>query len=253
MSKAFGVIEDINAPVNAEGQMPLHIAAMNGDTERAKLLIEGGANVNEKDAGGSTPMAYAICNSHPEIVDLLKDKDVDINAAINVAGHTLLHIAAITGRTEAAALLIAKGANVHAIDGDSHTPMYYAVYIGYTKIVDLLQAKGVNINAPVNAEGQTPLHIAAMNGDTERARLLIEGGANVNAKNAAGITPMRCAAIGGHAEMVDLLKARAQVGAHSGYDEGSAAASSHVQVPLVGLDKDLLDLVNDLTKDWDVD
>ena len=59
------------------------------------------------------------------------------------------------------------------------------IVFGHKEVVELLIAKGADVNAK-NDGGYTPLHQAAINGHKEIAELLIEKGANVNAKDGIG-------------------------------------------------------------------
>ena len=64
--------------VNAKGSLifaggtPLHGAADYGRKEIAELLIAEGADVNEMDKDGSTPLDVAIRSDEPELADLLR-------------------------------------------------------------------------------------------------------------------------------------------------------------------------------------
>lgn len=54
----------------------------------------------------------------------------------------------------------------------------------------------------------TPLHVAAKWGKTNMVSLLIEKGANIEAKTRDGLTPLHCAARSGHEQVVDMLLER---------------------------------------------
>lgn len=56
---------------DGNGCTALRAAAIFGDYDAAKLLIDAGANINMKDTVGKTPLDYAMENDHEDIVDLL--------------------------------------------------------------------------------------------------------------------------------------------------------------------------------------
>ena len=69
------------------------------------------------------------------------------------------------------------------------TPLHLAVIIGKTEIIKLLLDNGANVNAKAE-DDITPLHIAQLNDDKKIAKLLIENGADINARDKYGLTPM---------------------------------------------------------------
>ena len=82
---------DINAKEPAGGSTPLIVAALFGQAEAVRSLLEGGADVTIKNNDGSTALHIAAFFGYPEIVKLLLDKDADVNT-LNSRGEKSLQI-----------------------------------------------------------------------------------------------------------------------------------------------------------------
>ena len=84
------------------------------------------------------------------------------------------------------------------------TPLHEAALKNHTSVIQLLLDRGADINAR-DAENQTALHKAAWNNCTSAMRLLLERGADPNARNHANQTPLDLARWRNHQEAIDLL------------------------------------------------
>ena len=84
------------------------------------------------------------------------------------------------------------------------TALGHAAMSGHKEIVNLLIQKGADINAKNKKEG-TSLHDAAEAGQSEIVELLIDSGADVSTKNNGGATPMHFAAFYGQEDVIELL------------------------------------------------
>jgi len=168
----------------------------------ADFLIDKGANINARNTSGGSPVYFALRS-----VDLMqrfiaKGADVNVRAYL---GLTPLHQAASMGRLDAAKLLIEHGADLNA-RGDWGTILQTLIYRtgdSSAEMVKLLLKSGAKLQ-PFSF-GNTELHIAAVQGSTGMARLLVERGADVNAVNEYGHTPLYYAARHGHRRTADAL------------------------------------------------
>jgi ankyrin repeat protein len=141
------------------------------------------------------------------------------------AGQTPLHLAAIAGYAGLVELLLAKGADVNAVDTFGRTPLSYAVDKHYQPVVQLLLAAHANPNA---GSSNLPLTEAAYYGDMPALKLLLANGAasdintnvsadfrqisGLNTSSGAGgnATPLAAAVSQKHADAVaELIRAKA--------------------------------------------
>lgn len=146
-------------------------------------------------------------------------RDVDaqhdrVCAALDNDGRLLF--AARLGDAERVARLLASGANVHAQETKSsetgYTPLHYAA-AGYSggagkqeEVAKLLIESGANVNARADS-GTTPLILAADWGNVAMVQLLLKHGADVNAKSKKA-TPLTRAVLRGRLSVVKLLLER---------------------------------------------
>ncbi|MBN2315392.1 MAG: ankyrin repeat domain-containing protein [Sedimentisphaerales bacterium] len=191
------------------GGMWLSIAAMMGISEIVGLAIDQGADVNSKGWEGSTLLHNAASSGQKELVERLLAKGADVNAR-NKNGQTPLHEAAEQGYGDVAQSLISKGADINAKSNTWHTtPLIAAIKNGHKNVAELLIAKGADVNAKGRGE-DTALHVTAMNRSkmkdcTDIMRQLLDKGADIEARQRHGATPLACAAYDGNVETARFL------------------------------------------------
>ena len=92
-------------------------------------------------------------------------------------------------------MLLYEGASVELSKNNGWTPLHRAVEGGHVRIVELLLEWGADVNAR-NSVGTRPLHLAsqeANEGETEMLELLLKAGANINLRQLGGKTPFALA------------------------------------------------------------
>jgi ankyrin repeat protein len=122
-------------------------------------------------------------------------------------GLTALHLAAEAGQLEVAKVLLAARANVQAKTRiGAYTPLHLAAGGGHADIVTALLDAGADARAVTTNSAVTPLHLAAkaLNGDAA-VRALLQKGADVNARERSGQTPLMFAAASGRTTAVKVL------------------------------------------------
>ena len=106
---------------NNVGMTPLHLAAWGGYKDLVKLLLENGANIDEKNKNsGITPILWAAGQGHKDIVKLLVDRGANIDVK-NDRGVTPVFQAAEEGHTDIVMLLLSAGADPYIADRDGRT------------------------------------------------------------------------------------------------------------------------------------
>lgn len=190
----FELIEkraDINAK-DKNGQTLLHWAAARpGCGGTLVKLIQKGADFNAKDNDGLTPLLVACKNKNFDTAVLLIDKGATFTAEDKeVLG--LIHSAASQGEAKAFFLLIENGADINAQDNEGMTPLQQACKNGrYALALDLVE-KGATFTAE---DAAALLHKAAFYGMTAALLKFIARGADVNAVDSMGQTPLQRACV----------------------------------------------------------
>ena len=224
---------DITA-VDKKGRSLLHLAAKMERIELSESVIPHGCDVNARDFSGETVLGEL--NKHPcyntgGFLQIYLDSGGDL-LAVDLHGGTVLHFAAAHA-CEPTLLdyLLQQGLNIETRDKNGETPLPRAAASGNATMTELLVARGADVSA-VNHRGQTPfllsctassndnpegrgtievllehesdVRVSDKNGNTalhlaifrplRLLKLIMQNGANVNAVNVHGCTPLHRAA-----------------------------------------------------------
>lgn len=184
----FHVKDGIDTPEwqDNEGFAPLHLSVIGGHPLTTQALLQGeiweGSSeakpeIRKKIAKSGAVLAMATKSNYSVIVQLLVDAGVDVNWR-DKTNETALHVAARFGHDECARVILKR-----------------------------TSSQEVDLEAAENTYAWTPLHVAAVDGKLNVARLLVEAGANIAKPDSSGWTAREHAALRGHMEIARLLEA----------------------------------------------
>ena len=210
---------NVNAP-QIDGTTALHWAVRADDLEIAQMLIRAGANVSAANRDGATPLLLASVNGNAAILEELLKAGADPNAALTRTGDTALMLTARTGRTEAIQVLLDHGAQVNTKEtwGDT-TALMWAVAERHPAVVKVLLDHGADVNARSKFVPSTTGR--GFEGTTPVAA---KSGQAAEELSSGSLTPLMFAAREGDVESARLLiAAKADVNATDG--DGKPAIS----------------------------
>ena len=160
-------------------------AIRSGNTDRLRTLAA--TRVNVKDRLDTTPLHYAALYGNAESVRILLDHGAAVNARNKSEATPLIYAAANLEKTR---ILVEKGADVNAQSAAGMTPLLVAVSVhGNRATVEYLIEKGADLKAK-GPQGSDALQLAAMKGETETIRLLLKKGADPKQKDQGGFTAL---------------------------------------------------------------
>jgi ankyrin repeat protein len=193
---------DVNAP-QADGTTALHWAARLDDLDTADMLIRAGANASAANREGATPLLLAALNGSASMIDKLVKAGANTNAPLTQHGDTALMMAARTGKPDAVNVLLEHGAQVAAKETwGGTTALMWAVAESHPAIVKALIAHGADVNARSN-------FVPAANGRGFEGRTPVapQSGQGVEEFASGWLTPLMFAAREGDVESARLLMA----------------------------------------------
>ena len=197
-----------------------------------QLLIAGGAEVNQRGAGGKTAIFYAALAGagYADCVEIMVKAGADLNLTDD-RGHTVLSAVAAAENYPMFNLLMQAGASTIGLES---VQLIQAATTGNVDRVKSLLSGGVNLDLDRGAA----IGNAAAAGHTKIVGLLIRSGANVNLRDKLGFTPIASAAYAGYGEIVQLLiAAGADIQAPAGESQ-SYSALEYAQMGLYQFERE---------------
>jgi ankyrin repeat protein len=203
VDRALYLIEkgaDINKP-DKQGNTAIGVASRFGCIEMMQLLVEHGAQVDASDRDGWTALLRAVVSNQVKSIQFLLDHGADRDG-VGPSGYPPLAIALEERDFDAAKVLIQAGVDVNKpVSKFRLTPLMIVASevpagsrterlqqaLGPVEIARELLARGGDVNA-VNVDGVTALMIAAARDNSVMIGLLVQAGADLHKKSAAGET-----------------------------------------------------------------
>lgn len=144
-------------PVDASGSTPLLVAASNGDLAQVRQLLKAGANPNVRNKLETTPLLEAAFHANAEIIKALLDAGADPNAP-GPDGQTPLMLVARGPNVAAAKMLLEKGANPRVRESQrQQTALMWATANSQGPMTRLLVEVGADLDAKTVIDLMTPL------------------------------------------------------------------------------------------------
>jgi ankyrin repeat protein len=162
--KQRGRGQGMSAPLAAPRISLIDIIRSDADDEEKMVLIDnaiqGGADINERDADGISPLIALITNTN-SAGDFIKDLiGRDINYIDNKIG-SALHYAIVNVQDEYMVELLENGANINLRNASGQTPLFLASLYAIDDYVHTLLDRRADYTIPDN-EGRLPIEVVAL-------------------------------------------------------------------------------------------
>ena len=186
---------EVNA-VNNRRQTALWFACSDGQDEFVKILLHAGANTNITDKYGDSSLHSAItgCCSRDTIQEII-NHGAHVNR-VNDIGDTALLLASCIAQTEIVRVLLAAKADPNLANTDGDASLHGAVGANGSeeKLQELIKY-GADVNA-VNKSGKTPLLLSCFYGQQDSVKLLLGAGADPTISDEQGFSCVHAAVDG---------------------------------------------------------
>jgi len=170
-----------------------------GDAARVNALVDADASVLTAKESGVTPLLLAIYHGKADLARLLVERGAPVSFG---------EACALGDEVRVKEMLGADPRLLHSRTTDGFPGAGVAIFFGHGALARWLIEQGADVNAAAeNAMGVAPVHAAAAACDRETMRMLLERGADANARQQLDYTALHGAASRGDIEMAKLLLA----------------------------------------------
>jgi ankyrin repeat protein len=208
------------------GRLPLHWTSTKGHVEGANVLIAGGAKPTGGDNEGFTPL-HRCCQEEPqpkaeeeaedsykekldnakaEISKILIAKGANLSAMDLKGQQTPLHLSSLNGLVAVTGVLLSAGADFNVTNRIGQTPLIYAVIEQHVAVIKLLNDAGADVNKGNFLHSDwAPLHWAALSDNPRVVEAVLENESVRNVKDASGRYSVTLAEEHGKEKVVEML------------------------------------------------
>jgi ankyrin repeat protein len=198
-------LQDGHSSISDRARECTFVAAAHHDlVEEIQEMLSTGVAPTSRDLDGCTALHQACARMNSYLPCFLLRQGLPVNA-INSLAQTPLHYAANAGSADLVPLLIAHGADPNITDQAGYTPLHDAIFSNRLEFANRLIEGRADLNAPRLEKLQKPLHVATTCRNRTAVELLLEKGADVDAVNGSGLTPLIIASRRNDIELVCLF------------------------------------------------
>jgi ankyrin repeat protein len=226
--------------VTSSGDILLQIAA--DDASIVEMLLDAGANVELTNSSGQTVFNVAVGKEKADVVRLLASRKVDIHHRDQYGWTPILDATGFVPNAEILRILVESGANLKDTLSAGQTPLHLAAISSNPEILKiLLEFHGALDLEKRDDDGETPLLGLRSDTQMESVKLLVRAGANINAQDSRGWTPLMKAVNGSMPNgAVDFLLSQPDIEVDI---QGKAGTALHIACRRLSL-SDLTKLVS---------
>src|SRR5580765_2025171 len=190
---------DVNV-AQPDGTTALHWAVVWNNEEAVNLLLRAGADAKARNRYGATPLSEAVTSGSAAMVEALLKAGADPKTLTTEDGETVLMTASRAGNVDVVRILLNRDADVNAREKyKGQTALMWAAAERHPAVVKLLMEHGADWQvrsfdretkvprlsaassiSPIARGGFTALSFAAREGDIESARIMLDGGVDIN-------------------------------------------------------------------------
>ncbi|XP_046332501.2 ankyrin repeat and KH domain-containing protein 1-like [Haliotis rufescens] len=233
--------------VDTHGDNILHLACLRGHVEMVKyILSQKIVDINCRGMYGRTPLMFAATEGHRDVFDLVMSKGGNVSL-VDTHGDNTLHLACLRGHAEMVKYILSqKIVDINGRGMYGRTPLMFAAIEGHKDVFDLVMSKGGDVSA-FDGNGNNILHLACLGGNVEIVKyILSQNIAEINSRDTYGRTPLMMAAAEEHKDVFDLLVSKGcDVSAFDGNGNNIlhlACFEGHVEMVKYILSQNILDI-----------